>query len=182
MDRNMNGNTESNDSRNMDIPVPCNDCRQNLQEYLDGTLEKKSSLQVFMHLQDCDGCKIEHDQLEGMFQMLENLQDHDVPEGFDDKILASVNYEGYRAMENLRRERIPVFLEEEYLPAFIRSTVTRLAGAGISAASLAVMSLTSMPEYSGVLTVSLIVGLVPELIVRLQSLSRRTVVALQSES
>ncbi len=114
----------------------CGWCRDNLQEYLDGTLEKKTSLQLFLHLRACADCQVEHDGLEGLFQLMDNLPDREVPANFDKKILASVNYQGYRAMESIRRERVPVYLEEEFLPVLVRSRVTRLAGVGVSIVSL----------------------------------------------
>jgi anti-sigma factor RsiW len=40
--------------------LACPDCRLELQDYLDGTLEKKRSLAVFLHLRDCEACGREH--------------------------------------------------------------------------------------------------------------------------
>jgi len=160
----------------------CGWCRDNLQEYLDGTLEKKTSLQLFLHLRDCADCQQEHDGLEGLFQLLENLPDHEVPANFDEKILASVNYQGYRAMESIRRERVPVYLEEEFLPVLVRSRVTRLAGVGVSMVSLVGMVAMDLPNLSSFLPLLVVAGMVPELLVRAQGIGRRLVLAQQSES
>lgn len=151
-------------------PLACDDCREGLQEYLDGTLEKPESLRFFLHLRECPGCEVEHDRLEGMFQMLDSLPDHQAPADFDLAVLASVPYAAYQAMEPLRRERVPVFLEEAFLPRFVRSSVTRLAGLGLSAVSTA---LALAGDGSVVLPVMIVVGLVPETLVRLQGLGRR---------
>jgi anti-sigma factor RsiW len=151
-------------------PLACDGCREGLQEYLDGTLEKPESLRFFLHLRDCLDCQKEHDRLEGMFQMLESLPDHEVPADFDFAVLASVPYAAYQAMEPLRRERVPVFLEEAFLPRFVRSRVTRLAGLGLSAVSA---TLIATGDGTSLLPVLMVTGLVPEILVRLQGLGRR---------
>lgn len=153
-----------------DRPLGCEDCREGLQEYLDGTLDKPQSLRVFLHLRECPGCGEEHDRLQGLFQMLEALPDHEAPADFDAAVLASVPYAAYRAMEPLRRERVPVFLEEAFLPRFLRSALTRLAGFGISSVSAA---LALRGDTSTVLPVLIVAGLMPEILVRLQGLGRR---------
>jgi len=153
-----------------DLPLACDKCRQGLQEYLDGTLEKPESLRFFLHLRECPGCKVEHDRLQGLYQMLESLPDHDAPADFDQAVLASVPYAAYRAMESLRRERVPVYLEEAFLPRFVRLRLTRLVGFGIAsvAAGLALRG-----DGSAVLPVLIVAGLAPEILVRLQGLGRR---------
>ncbi len=167
------GRNESNQ------PLECGTCRDSLQEYLDGTLEKKTSLQLFLHLRDCEECREQHDQLQSMFQLLDNLPDHQVPTNFDEKVLASVNLQGYRAMESIRRERVPVYLEEAFLPAVIRSRVTRYGGIGVSVlAMVAQLTLGGAPY----LPVVAAIGLVPELLVRLQGIGRRAVLSQQTGS
>ena len=121
-------------------PLGCRECCDGLQDYLDGTLGKKYSLQFFLHMRECVGCREEHDRLQGLYEMLKSLPDHQVPEGFDEAILASVPYEAYREMEPIRRERVPVYLEEEFLPAWVRSPVSRLAGLGAALASVLAMA------------------------------------------
>ena len=160
-------------------PLECGQCQDSLQEYLDGTLEKNISMQLFLHLRECDACQLQHDQLQGLFQLLDSLPDHPVPDHFDEKILASVNLEGYRAMEGIRRERVPVFLEESFLPAVVRSRVTRFGGLGVSALALVVQFTVGGPSY---LPLAAIAGIVPELLVRLQGFGRRAVLAQQTES
>ena len=46
-------------------PRTCTGCRGALQEYLDGTLDKTRSLEVFLHLRDCAPCQAEHDRAAG---------------------------------------------------------------------------------------------------------------------
>jgi anti-sigma factor RsiW len=170
MDRNNN---------HSDAPLDCRECVDGLHEYLDGTLEKTRSLQFFLHLRDCSGCQTEHDNLQALFGMLESLPDHEVPADFDAKILASVPYAAYRAMEPIRRERVPVFLEEEFLPAWVRSSMTRLAGVGV--ALMGVILGQTVEGLSSVAAISLL-GLLPELLVRLQGVGRRAALAvLRSE-
>ena len=149
--------------------LECCECLDGLQEYLDGTLEKTRSLQFFLHLRDCSACQAEHDAMQALFGMLDNLPEHEAPADFDAKILASVPYEAYRAMEPIRRERVPVYFEEEFLPALVRSPLARVVGAAVAAGGLVAGQVTS-----GLETVSLVslLGLLPEVLVRLQGLGR----------
>jgi anti-sigma factor RsiW len=150
-------------------PLTCEGCHEGLQEYLDGTLDKPESLRFFLHLRECDSCLEEHDQLQGMFQMLESLPDHEVPAEFDAAVLASVPYAAYQAMEPLRRERVPVVLEEAFLPRFVRARLTRLVGFGVASISTA---LALRGDGAAILPILVVAGLVPEILVRLQGLGR----------
>lgn len=167
----MNGK-EHNSATESGGPLACHDCRDGLQEYLDGTLEKKQSLRFFLHLRDCSECQAEHTLLQGMFTMLDSLPDHEVPADFDDAILASVPYAAYREMEPLRRERVPVYLEEHFLPQFVRSRVTRLSGLGVTVVAVTATVVLDGPAW---LPVAAAAGVLPELLVRLQGLGRRVV-------
>lgn len=148
----------------------CQECQNGLQEYLDGTLEKAVSLQFFLHLRECQTCQTEHENLQALFGMLDSLPAHEVPADFDDKILASIPLAGYQAMEPIRRQRVAVYLEEEFLPAIVRAPGVRLAGALVAAAGLvAGQTVNGMDSISAVS----LLGLVPELLVRLQGVGRR---------
>jgi len=144
--------TEHDPGPGNDTPLACHDCREGLQEYLDGTLEKKQSLRFFLHLRECSTCQQEHELLQGRFEMLDNLPS--------------------REMEPLRRERVPVYLAEHFLPQFVRSRVTRWSGLGVTiAATVAVVGLDG-PAW---LPVAAVIGATPEILVRLQGLGRRFV-------
>jgi len=153
-----------------DGPLACHECRQGLQEYLDGTLEKPESLRFFLHLRDCPGCQVEQNRLQGLFRMLDSLPDHEVPADFDQAVLASVPYAAYQAMEPLRRDRVPVYLEEAFLPRFVRARLTRLVGFGVASVAAA---LALRGDGSAVLPIVIVAGLAPEIMVRLQGLGRR---------
>ncbi len=155
-----------------DGPLTCHDCQGGLQEYLDGTLAKKQSLRFFLHLRDCSDCQENHATMQGLFEMLDTLPACEVPADFDDAILASVPYASYKEMEPLRRERVPVYLEEHFLPQLVRSRVTRWSGLGVTIASVVAAVALDGPAW---LPISAAVGLVPELLVRLQGLGRRVV-------
>ena len=161
----MNGKNHKTDQA-----LSCRECRVGLQEYLDGTLEKPESLRFFLHLRDCAECHQEHYRLQGLFRMLDSLPDHEVPADFDRAVLASVPYAAYRAMEPLRRERVPIFLEEAFLPRFVRSRLTRLVGFGVATVAAA---LALRGDGSAVLPILAVAGLLPEIVVRLQGLGRR---------
>lgn len=157
------------ETKSMNAPN-CTEIRTRLQDYLDGTLERKVSMSLFLHIRACDGCSKELEEMERLYGRLGGLHPVAPPEDFDTRILESVPYEAYRAMEPLRRERMPVILEEEAVPAFIRARGTRVAGGLI--AVLAAMGLAT-ETLSGGWTILAVAGILPEALVRLQSASRR---------
>ena len=167
-------------ARDSHQPLSCEACREDLQEYLDGTLDKNRSLRVFLHLRDCRDCAAEHESLQVLFTALDSLPDMPVPEKFDETVLASVPYTAYKAMASLRAERVPVFLEEEFLPAFVRAPVVRWSGGLLALAGVLTHWLADGPQSLVALAV---VGLLPEVLVRLQSLGRwATLTVRRSES
>ena len=157
-------------------PLECRECVDGLQDYLDGTLEKTRSLQFFLHLRDCPQCQEEHDNLQALFGILESLPDHEVPADFDAKILASVPIEAYRAMEPIRRQRVPVYLEEEFLPVVVRSPLIRITGALVAATGVVCGQALGAGELVSAIS---LLGLVPELLVRLQGVGRRAALAVR---
>jgi len=156
--------------------LTCQDCTDLLQEYLDGTLAKETSLQVFLHLRQCTGCSEAVEQWKTLFTTLDDLPDHAPPADFDQRILASVPYEAYRAMEPLRRDRVPVFLESDALPGVIRSPVAR--GLGVATAVVVVAGVAFLGGPREILTVAG-AGLLPEILVRLQAGARHVVLSVR---
>lgn len=152
-------------------PLTCTDCRAQMQDYLDETLPRVESTRVFLHVRECEGCTRELEELKSLFGLLGSLPAVEAPADFDAVILQSVPYEAYRALEPLRRERVPVLLEAEALPGLIRSGVTRVAGLSVAAAAIAFTATGGLPEAPG--TVLAVVALLPEGLVRLQQLGRR---------
>jgi len=148
----------------------CTDIRARLQDYMDGTLERKVSMSLFLHLRECDGCSKELEEMERLYGLLGSLDPVAPPEDFDARILESVPYEAYRAMEPLRRERMPVILDEEALPAFVRARGTRAVGGLV--AVLAAIGLATDTLTGGWAALA-VAGVLPEALVRLQSASRR---------
>ena len=162
-------------NKHSEAPLGCRECVDGLQDYLDGTLEKTRSLQFFLHLRECPQCQAEHDAMQVLFGMLDSLPDHEVPADFDTRILASVPYEAYRAMEPIRRERVPVYLAEEFLPAYVRSPVTRIVGVAAAIGGVALGRLLGLEMVSAIS----LLGLAPELLVRLQGMGRRAALAVR---
>lgn len=154
----------------------CGDVVGRLQEYLDGTLGKTDSLAVFLHLRDCGDCSREHAGLQELYAMLESLPAVAVPEGFDEPIMEAVPLEAYRAMEPLRRERVPVYLETEFLPVWLRAPAVRLAGLAVTLLGVVAAALT---DVSSVVPMVAAAGAVPEALVRLQSVARRATLAVR---
>lgn len=152
--------------------LDCADCRHELQDYLDGTLEKKGSLAVFLHLRECEPCRREHDALRAVFTGLESLPAPEAPADFDAVVLATVPLAAYQAMASLRRDRVPVYLEDGFVPAWLRARTTRVAGLVTAATSLTVWLALPGPAWLVGVAVG---GAVPELVVRLQGVGRRLV-------
>jgi hypothetical protein len=159
---------------NHDVTLACTDVRDLLQEYLDGTLTKSDSVAVFLHLRGCGDCQAEHERLQGVFSMLDGLPQLPVPDDFDARILETIPLAAYREMEPLRRERVPVFLEENYLPAWLRDARTRLAGLGVTLTAVVAVTAAGLPRS---LLLAAVVGALPEILVRCQFWARRATLA-----
>jgi len=155
--------------------MTCAECQHRLQDYLDGGMSKPESMRVFLHLRDCNGCAEEMAQLEHLVGLLEVLPEHEPPADFDAKVLAAVPYDSYKAMAGLRRARVPVFLEEQSLPAWVRARGVRLTGASLAAIALAGQFTGLLPSW----TLVGLVGVMPEMTVALQGLGRRLVLAVK---
>ncbi|MCP4572335.1 MAG: hypothetical protein GY838_08270 [bacterium] len=156
------------------MTLACADTRDRLQGYLDGTLAKSESVAIFLHLRDCGGCREEHEHLQAMFSMLDELPQLPVPDDFDARILDSIPLAAYREMEPLRRDRVPVFLEESYLPAWLRDARTRLAGLSVTLAAVIAVAVADQPQP---LLLAAVVGAVPEILVRCQGWARQATLA-----
>jgi len=141
-----------------------------LQDYVDGTLPKTESMELFLHLRDCSSCQHELAELEQVLEMLNTLPQREVPVDFNSRILASIPYQAYKDMEPIRRDRLPVFLEENFLPATIRSVPTRVGGGLVSILTTAGLAASWFPDYAFVVAIC---GIIPEAVVRLQRLARK---------
>ncbi|MFH1842992.1 MAG: zf-HC2 domain-containing protein [bacterium] len=148
----------------------CSQLTSKLQDYVDGTLPKAESMELFLHLRDCSPCQHELAELEQVLEKLNTLPQHEVPADFNSRILTSIPYQAYKDMEPLRRDRLPVFLEEDFLPAAIRSVQTRLAGGLVSLLTTAGLAASWLPDYAFVVAIC---GIIPEAMVRLQRLARK---------
>lgn len=156
--------------RNDDQTWTCDTVRANMQEYLDETMPGTDATRLFLHVRGCDPCRRELDELKALFGALDAMPAIEAPTDLDEKILASVPYAAYREMEPLRRPRVPVILEEESLPAVLRSGMTRAAGLAIAAVAIAATTTGRLSDAGIVLAAA---GLLPEALVRLQQLGRR---------
>ncbi|MBD3221845.1 hypothetical protein GF314_11450 [bacterium] len=155
--------------------LSCGECQSRLQDYLDDALARPDSMQVYLHVRECADCAEALARLETLVARLESLPGREAPADFDARVLASVPYESYRAMAALRAPRVPTFLASDSLPAWIRRPVVRMAGAGLAAVAAAAWS-TILPEPT--LLIAAALGLVPELLVRLQAGGRLVAQAL----
>lgn len=156
--------------------LTCDECQHQLQDYLDGTMSRRESMRLFLHLRDCAACGQELERLQALVGALENLPAREPPADFDARILSAVPYEQYRAMAGIRADRVPVFLEPETLPAWVRARATLVGGATVAAAGLAVR-LAGLAGDAALIAVA--AGLAPLAAVGLQALARRVVLGLR---
>jgi anti-sigma factor RsiW len=154
----------------------CREFGDRFQEYLDGTLPKQDSLALFLHVRECQTCHEQLEETRQVFRLLEALPPVPIPDEFNEKILSSVPYHVYKAMAPLRQERLPVFLEEEFLPAPVRAPATRAAGGVLAALTAGGVAISVLPAAA---TLAVVVGLLPEALVRLQAAARRLTLAVQ---
>jgi anti-sigma factor RsiW len=154
-------------------PLDCAGCQGLLQDYLDETLPKQESLRAFLHLRACPECQAKFAEAQAVFALLDGLPRHEPPADFDRRVLSNVPYAGYRAMEPLRRERVPVYLTEGFMPRFLRAGVTR--GGGLAIAVLGAVG-AAAGWWPGAVGVGAFVGCLPEVLVRLQAAGRRRLV------
>lgn len=149
--------------------LSCGECVGQLQDYLDDGRERGGSMAVYLHLRACPDCAARFAELESLVSRLEQLPEREVPADFDARVLAQVPYENYRAMAALRAPRVPVFLERESMPVWLRHPVVR--GAGLTLALLAVAARLTVLPIDGLLLVAAL-GAAPEFLVQLQALAR----------
>lgn len=154
-----------------DQPLTCTDCRAHMQDYLDEALPRVEATRVFLHVRACEGCTAELEEARALFGLLDSLPAVEAPADFDAAVLQAVPYEAYKAMEPIRRERVPVLLEPESLPAPLRAGVTRGVGLVLAAAVVGFAAAGRLPgDAAAVLAVA---GVLPEGLLRLQQLGRR---------
>ena len=154
----------------------CQEYMGRFQEYLDGTMPKQVSLELFLHVRECRTCREYLEETKQVFQLLDSLPQIPVPARFNEKILSAVPYQTYKEMAPLRQERLPVFLEEGFLPAPVRSATTRIAGGSLALFAAGGMAFAWLPTAA---TVIVVTGLLPEILVRLQSAARHLVLVVQ---
>lgn len=151
-------------------PLNCRGCMQHLQAYIDGDLPRDLALRVFLHVRECPACEAKLAQWQDLVQALAQLPRQAPPADFDRRILAAVPYASYRDMAPLRRDRVPIYLEESFLPALVRAGAVRWGGLAFAAGCGAAVGFGQLPPLV-MLGVGL--GLLPEMLVRLQDLARR---------
>lgn len=148
----------------------CEQFSASFQDYLDGALPKTQSLELFLHLRECSGCREGLSELQEVIDLLEGLPAAEVPDGFDDPILEAVPYQAYRDMVSWRRDRVPVYLAEDFLPAPLRDVRTRVTGGALAALAAVGLAASWLPDLAFVVVFG---GILPEATVRLQQVARK---------
>ncbi len=150
--------------------LTCAECMDRLPLYVDEGLDRADSMPVFLHLRDCAACGAELARQQRLHGLLTGLPEREPPADFDARILASVPYQQYRDMAELRRPRVAVLLDRETMPAWVRSPAVRTAGAVVAAAAIAGRLGGVLPDAGLAVAV---IGLLPEALLTLQALGRR---------
>lgn len=76
--------------------MKCNECREALSAYYDKMLDQKQTAAVIAHLEECDACKQEYEQLIKIFGCLKDHQEITVPPLLHQKMLEQVKKEGQK--------------------------------------------------------------------------------------
>lgn len=152
------------------METSCKSYIAQIQQYIDGDLEKKQSMSLFLHARDCSACGLEIKKAENLCAKLSALPEIEAPVDIDEKILASVPYDSYKAMAGIRAVRVPVILEEEVIPVIIRSGVTRVICSTIATLTAAGIASGWLGSES---IIVFIAAALPETLVRTQSLFRK---------
>jgi anti-sigma factor RsiW len=157
-------------------PLDCVGCADLLQDYVDGSLARDLALRVFLHVRECGDCERSLTQWQSLVQALGQLPRIAPPADFDRRILASVPYASYRDLAPLRQDRVPVYLQESYLPAAVRAKVVRLGGLALAAGCGLAVGAGQLPPVA---MFGVGVGVLPEVLVRLQDLARRVALGMR---
>lgn len=149
--------------------LTCGDCAAMLQDYVDESLSRDEALRVFLHVRGCVACAAGLARWQALVQTLGQLSRQTPPADFDQRILASIPLAGYREMAPLRQPRVPVYLQESFLPSFVRAGAVRLAGIAVAAGSVGAVTLGHWPAAT---LLAAAAGVLPEALVRVQGLVR----------
>jgi anti-sigma factor RsiW len=157
-------------------PLDCVGCADLLQDYVDGSLPREVSLRVFLHVRECAACEAGLAHWQSLVQTLGQLPRMAPPADFDQRILAAVPYAAYRELAPLRQDRVPVYLQESFLPAAVRTGAVRLGGLALAAGCGLAVAAGQLPPVA---MVGVGLGVLPETLVRLQDLGRRVALGLR---
>lgn len=83
----------------------CVEARENLSAYIDCELKQDASCELKEHLDKCDECRREYDELTETAYALRTLPDEALPENFDEILRVAINREKLKKIEDSRKRR-----------------------------------------------------------------------------
>ena len=73
--------------------MECNEVKINLPEYVDGKLDKTTSMLVSEHLETCDSCRTLHAELKSFLQFTDSFPEIEPPKGMKEEFMELANLE-----------------------------------------------------------------------------------------
>ncbi len=80
----------------------CDDYKELISLYFDKELDEKEEKELFEHLTDCPSCRKEYEELKVVMDMLGEIEEEELPEGFHNEVMAKI-----KAETKPQKKRIP---------------------------------------------------------------------------
>ena len=87
--------------------MKCDEIKINLPEYIDGTLDEKTSVLVSEHLKSCNSCRSLHAEMKSFLQFTDSIPEIEPPEGMKEEFLEMAEME---TRSGRRRIELPDWL------------------------------------------------------------------------
>ena len=80
----------------------CDDYKELISLYFDKELDEKEEKELFEHLTNCPSCRKEYEELKVVMDMLGEIEEEELPEGFHNEVMAKI-----KAEAKPQKKRIP---------------------------------------------------------------------------
>ncbi|MFZ5968218.1 MAG: anti-sigma factor family protein [Bacillota bacterium] len=86
--------------------MDCQRASDMMMDYFDKALNEIEEKELLQHIQSCKACMSDFKIMKGAFAEIEQLVDLEVPVGFTEEIMAKIDLEYYKPVENKSRQKI----------------------------------------------------------------------------
>ncbi|MBE6008274.1 MAG: DUF4349 domain-containing protein [Lachnospiraceae bacterium] len=73
--------------------MECDNYKELISLYFDNELDEKEEKELFEHLTNCPSCRKEYEELKAVMDMLGEIEEQELPEGFHDEVMAKIKAE-----------------------------------------------------------------------------------------